>query len=538
MATEKPPPPPPPSKLQERLAAEQAALEARANPPAAPPPAEWAGRKNLFGEPYQGGLFGRGGTLGLGLGADPWQTTMERTVTPAIPQPLQGASKYVLPQNSVDLAVQGLTLGSPLGGLAGKGALAGMKGVGGVGTRMAVKALEGGLGGGIAGKLTGHDTSASAMQGGIGGAAGQGVGEGLGALAQSSTVTKMVEKAPEQIQGALKSMFGALVPTEPPTATVKRIINGDIVAEVQKDIGTMLGRKYHGNAPAGFETDGVVTQLAKDAANQGLDIWKSKGVPSLGKMWALLPEARQELSRFLSPKDQVAFGLESQKLRAAELAQNVFTGGRTPAEATKALFDKGKLTEQGIAELQTRFGALTQADLAMLGPGAKELGTALFQDAGTAVAQVGTPGALPKVSVGVIPKVHVSAAGGAVPWQPGWEQAAGPVAQLFKPGAGGAKAAEAVAAQTAPRGVGAEAPPARTPPPAPVEPTTAPVMPPLTPPPPTRPVPPAAFTAVPPPPVQPSPPAGWFNPEAAPAAAEPAPMPPLTPRLPAPQELR
>ena len=439
------------SPLQEKLDARMQARIAEAEgPAAAAAPAEWAGRTNLFGEPYQGGLFGRGGTLGLGLGSDPWETTMTRTVTPSLPESVRGASKYVLPQNAPELAVQALTLGSPVGRLVGKGTMAAMPAVKGVLARAGVKALESGAGAGLTGAFTGHDPASSTIGGVVGGAAGQLAGEGAGALAQTATAKRMVDAVNQRVQGAVRSIFGdvAVPAGESAASSLQRVINGDVVTEVQKDIGTLIGRKYFGTAPGGFETDAKVLALARDAAKQGLDIWKTKGVPSMGKMWAQLPAARDELARFLAPRDLVAYGTERAKLEAAELTQNLFLNGRTPVEATKALLDKGALTAKGLAELQSRYGALTQQELAKLGPAASELGEALYQGAGRG-ARVGVEGELPKAHIPSllhpIPTVELNS--GRLPWQPGWEEAAGTVASSFVPGAGPKGALTAGAAQ-------------------------------------------------------------------------------------------
>lgn len=444
------------SPLQEKLKARMAELEAAA---AAPP------------EPESGGLFGRGGTLGLGLGADPWQTTMARTVNPFIKrlggETTESVSKYVLPQNAVELALAAVMPGGGLtGGLAAKTGLAGAKAVKGVVGRAALKALEGAGVGGAVGAATGHDWPTSGVTGAIGGAAGSLVGEGGKAvLSQIPTVRGIVGEATEKLQGAFRSLLGDVrVPAgESAAATVKRVALGDVVKAVEKDVAATLGNRYNVN-PKGFETDPAMIRMGQDAIKAGVsDIYDKTGKTlSLKKMWENLPAARGELAtRWFSPAAQKQFAEESQRLTGAQLVQDLVTEAQ--GKVKQFYDDAGNLTTEGLAALQEGFhGKLADLGNYFKPAQLKELATALGQDIAGGV-QKGVAGVMPDVSMNVKHLMLPTVTGGRLPVQPGWEAARSSAAKL---GEAGTEAAAAAAAQ-APVKIGGDTRPAPLGPPRP-----------------------------------------------------------------------
>lgn len=481
--TEKPPPPPPLSPLQEKLAARQADLEARAAPPA---------------DPSQGGLFGRGGMLGLGLGADPWQTTMERTVNPfiqsqALPQWAKTGSKYVLPQNAPELALTALTL--PLGGAGGlaaklaspaariaaaTGAKAAL-GTKGLLARAGLKGLEGATAAGLTGAATGHDPLTSAIGGAAGGTGGSILGEGGALLSQVPTVKRIVDQSTQKLQGAFRTLLGgARVPAnEAAEATVRRVLAGDVVREVEKDVAATLGNRYNVN-PKGFETDPEMLRMGAQAIKDGVsDIFDKTGKKlSLKKMWENLPAERAKLAtRWFSPAAQKQFADETQRLTGAKVVQDLV---REAQAKTAQFFDQtGKITAEGLGALQEGFhGKLGALGQYFKPDEIKALATALGQDVAGGL-QKGVSGLLPEVSLNLKHLMLPTVKGARLPWQPGWEAARSGAAKAADTAAA---TAQTVATEAPSKVLGGPAPAPRTGEAPPEPPWTAPFRPTLAPP--------------------------------------------------------
>jgi hypothetical protein len=476
-------------KLRETVEAGKKRLEAAAAAP--------------FAAPETGGLFGRGGTLGLGLGADPWQTTMERTVNPwiqnqALPQWAKTGSQYVLPQNAPELALTALTL--PLGGAGGvvskaltspaariaaaTGLKGAEKGIGVLG-RAALKGLEGGAAAGLTGKATGHDALTSAVGGAAGGAGGSLVGETGALLSQVPTVKRIVDQSTQKLQEGFRTLLGgARVPAnEAAEATVQRVLAGDVVKEVEKDVAATLGNRYNVN-PKGFETDPDMIKLGQQAIKDGVsDIFDKTGKKlSLKKMWENLPAARAELAtRWFSPAAQQQFADETQRLTGATLVQDLV---REAQAKTANFFDKtGKLTAEGLGALQEGFhGKLAALGQYFKPDEIKALATALGQDVAGGL-QKGVAGVLPEVSLNLQHLMLPTVKGARLPWQPGWEAARSGAAKL---GEGAAAAGQTVAAEAPSKvlggGRGPAPPKGEAPPVAPEPAWTAPFRPTLPPP--------------------------------------------------------